>query len=186
MDAVDGLLRILAVAKAHKMGNPEAYNMFRTSNALLETIDSIPIGKLSWVSFHIDYTGPITPDTLFWKQTTYIVYSRNPLQVAETTASSSDFLQTWDYWPYKEYTSRDCRCFSHLMSGQWAFNKAVSFINLISSLPATTSAPTTISDSTSTKTLFASALVDLAPNRGAIRIEPCRFAQSSSDTHFKW
>ena len=45
-------------------------------------------------------------------------------------ACSANFLHTWDYWLYEEYTAPDCRCFSNLMSGRWAFQKAVSNVLL--------------------------------------------------------
>ena len=80
--------------KARETGDPEAYNMFRTSDALLDMIDNIPYGDLPWTCFHVRYTGPITPQTPAWKCQTYVVYTRNPLCVAEAMARSSDFLQT--------------------------------------------------------------------------------------------
>ena len=119
-------MRILAAQKALETGDPDAFNMFRTSDEILESIDAIPYGELPWTCFHLQYAGLITPDTPAWKKKTYIIYTRNPLRVAEAMARSADFLHTWDYRPYEEYTAPDCRRFSNLMSGRWAFRKSVS------------------------------------------------------------
>ena len=129
-DEVNKLLRILAAQKALEMGKPDAYNMFRTSDEILESIDTIPYSELPWTCFHIQYTGPMTPDMPAWKRKIYIIYTRNPLRVTEAMACSADFLHTWDYQLYEEYTAPDCRRFSNLMSGRWAFRKAVSDVLL--------------------------------------------------------
>lgn len=47
-DEVNELLRILAAQKALETGDPDAYNMFRSSEEILESIDAIPYGELPW------------------------------------------------------------------------------------------------------------------------------------------
>ena len=108
-DEINKLLHILAVQKALETGDPDAYNMFHTSNEILKTINTIPYGKLPWTCFHIQYTGLITPDTPAWKQKVYVIYTQNPLHVTEVMAHSPDFLHMWDYHLYEEYTTPDCR-----------------------------------------------------------------------------
>ncbi|KAI1788198.1 hypothetical protein LXA43DRAFT_1097529 [Ganoderma leucocontextum] len=85
--------------------------MYRNSEDLLDTIDATPY-------------GPITPATPAWKRQTYVIYTRNPLRIAEQIAASSDFSQTWDYRPHEEYTGPECRRFANLMSGCWANKQA--------------------------------------------------------------
>ncbi|KAI1783345.1 hypothetical protein LXA43DRAFT_903762 [Ganoderma leucocontextum] len=123
-DEVNDLLRIVAAQKALETDDPDAYNMYKNSDDLLNTIDATPYGDLPWTCFHLTYTGPITPDTPAWKRQTYIIYTRNPLRVAEQITASSDFLHTWDDRPYEEYTGPECRRFANLMSGRWANKKA--------------------------------------------------------------
>ena len=123
---LDELLKILAAAKVHETGDPTAYAFFHDHKELLQSVDALPYGDLPWFTIKLKYTGPITPDTPEWKLKTYTIYTRNPLHVVEQIAGSTDFRHTWDYEPYEEYTEEDCRRFSNLMSGRWAFKKAVS------------------------------------------------------------
>ena len=124
---LDHLLEILSAQKALDMGNPTAQSMYSNADEMLKTIDAIQQGDAPWLTFHLKYTGPITPSTPAWKLQTYVVYTRNPLRVAELIARSPDFKNSWDYVPYEEFTSGTCQRFSNLMSGRWAFKKAVSF-----------------------------------------------------------
>ncbi|PIL37761.1 transcription factor [Ganoderma sinense ZZ0214-1] len=121
---INQLLRILAAQKAAETGNPNASMFFKDADDIEEHIDAIPYGEIPWRAFEMRYTGPITPHTPAWKLQTYTVYTRDPLRVAESMASSADFHRTWDYSPFEEYIGQNCRRFSHFMSGHWAFKKA--------------------------------------------------------------
>lgn len=135
---LDELLKILTAAKVLETGDPTATAMFNSADELLKTIEAIPFSELPWTTFHVKYTGPVTPTTPTWKLQTYVVYTWNPLQLAEQMAQSADFFHTWDYIPYEEYLSEECRTFSNVMSGRWAFKKAVSntvSFNYCNSLP---------------------------------------------------
>ena len=74
-DEVNELLYILATQKALEAGEPDTYNMFWTSDEILESIDMIPYGELPWTCFHVQYMGPITPDAPAWKQKIYVIYT---------------------------------------------------------------------------------------------------------------
>ncbi|KAI1785118.1 hypothetical protein LXA43DRAFT_900463 [Ganoderma leucocontextum] len=121
---LNALLRILAAAKVLETDDPTATAMFENADDMLKMIEALPFGDLPWTTFHVKYTGPITPETPTWKLQTYIVYTRNPLHLAEQMARSADFRNSWDYAPYEEYTAEHSRRFCNLMSGRWAFKQA--------------------------------------------------------------
>ncbi|TFK84682.1 hypothetical protein K466DRAFT_496109 [Polyporus arcularius HHB13444] len=121
---ISKLLRILA-AKHVVDGLPEYDPIYKQHKALLEAIDSIEYGEANWKAFAVRYSGPITPNSPAWKRETFIVHARNTLRVAEIIAACPDFDGKFDYIPYEEYLSEDCRRVSNLMSGQWAWKQAI-------------------------------------------------------------
>lgn len=99
--------------------------MYNSADDMFETIDAIPYGDVAWTTFQLKYNGPITPHTPAWKLKTYTIYTRNALHVVESIAGSADFDGRWDYVPYEEFSAPGCRRFTNVMSGTWAFKKAV-------------------------------------------------------------
>ena len=124
------LLKILAAQKALETGDPHAKSMYENADQMYTTIDSIELGEATWTTFHIKYTGPVTETTPAWKLKTYVFYTRNPLRVAELIAGNTDFNGRWDFVPFEEYSGESCRRYSNLMSGRWAFKKAVSCVRI--------------------------------------------------------
>ena len=106
-------------------GSSEDSGFFSDSADLLNTIDSIEYGDSPWGSFTIRYTGPLTDDAPQWKREPYVVYTRNTLTVLRHMLQSSDFKNSFDYTPYKEYTGPSQRRWSNFMSGHWAWTQAV-------------------------------------------------------------
>ncbi|KAI1783936.1 hypothetical protein LXA43DRAFT_1067178 [Ganoderma leucocontextum] len=100
------LLRILAAAKVLETGDPTATAMFQNADEMLKMIEALPFGDLPWTTFYVKYTGP------------------NPLHRTEQMARSSDFLNSWDYALYEEYTLEQSQQFCNLMSGRWASKQA--------------------------------------------------------------
>lgn len=102
---------------------------FDNATDLLQTVDSIPFGDIPWYSFAVRYTGEVDDNSPAWKRATYVVHARNTLHVAEAMASSTDFNGSFDTVPFEEYVGKpgeQTRRLSNLMSGQWAYTKAVS------------------------------------------------------------
>lgn len=126
------ILRNYAAQRVLETGNPHAEAPFQSADDMYATLDSIPYGEAAWTTFNLRYTGPISPDTPSWKLQTYTIYTRNTLRVAEGIAACSDFIGRWDYAPYEEYSAPGCRQFSNVMSGTWAFKKAVRAFQLYS------------------------------------------------------
>ncbi|RPD67720.1 hypothetical protein L226DRAFT_474492 [Lentinus tigrinus ALCF2SS1-7] len=129
---IRNILRILA-AKYVIDGLPEYDPIYKDYKALLDAIDAIEFGEVTWRTFAVRYRGPVGPNSPAWKRETFMVHARNTLRVAELLAACPDFDGRFDYVPYEEYTAVDCRRVSNLMSGQWAWKQA----DKISEDPAT-------------------------------------------------
>lgn len=119
-------MKTLAAEKALETGDPEARAIFDDADDLYSHIDALPYGDQSWSTFSLRYNGPVDANSPSWKRHSYVVHTRNTLRVAESMAGSTDFLHTWDYVPFEEYTGENCRRYCNLMSAEWAFKKAVS------------------------------------------------------------
>lgn len=119
------ILRNYAAQRVVETGEAHAEAPFESADDMYATLDAIPYGEAAWTTFKLRYTGPITPHTPAWKLKTYTIYTRNTLRVAESIAACADFDRRWDYVPYEEYSGPGCRRYSNVMSGTWAFKKAV-------------------------------------------------------------
>ncbi len=124
------LLKNYAAQRVLETGNVHASAPYDSAQDMLDAIDAIPHGEAGWTTFDIKYTGPITPQTPLWKLKTYTIHTRNTLRVVENMAASPEFDGRWDYVPYEEYSKDGCRRYSDVMSGTWAFKKAVSTLVL--------------------------------------------------------
>ena len=123
---VNRLLRILA-AKYIVDNLPADYHpLFRKYQDVLDAIDTIEYGEVSWRTFAFRFNGPVYPDSPSWKRETYLVHCRDALRVAENLAASADFNSRFDYVPYEEFTGPGCRRVANLMSARWAYKQAVS------------------------------------------------------------
>ncbi len=120
------ILRNHAAQKVLETGDVHARAPYDSADDMYETIDAVPYGDLPWSTFELKYTGPITPHTPPWKIKTYTIHTRDALAVVESIAGSADFDGRWDYVPYEEYSGPGCRRYADVMSGTWAFKKAVS------------------------------------------------------------
>jgi hypothetical protein len=121
---VDKLLDLLAAL----------YPVFPPSIAdhteLYRLIDSIKQGDIPWDSFSVQYSG-VQPNNDVprptWMDQAYEVWFRNPLHVLENQLGNVDFKGEMDYAPKRVY-HRGKRRYQDLMSGNWAWEQAVSSI----------------------------------------------------------
>jgi hypothetical protein len=104
---------------------------FASAQDLYETIDSTDVGGISWQAFSVQFNGAVTDNSELpgWKTQTYEVWFRDPLKIAEAQISNKDFHREMDYSPKREFSRSGRRQFSDFMSGNWAWNQAVSFLN---------------------------------------------------------
>ena len=101
---------------------------FRNHREMLETIDTIETGDTSWQSFTATYSGTPPPDNPpDWMMKQYTFFFCDLLAVVRNIVSNPDFNGQFDYAPYKEFEGEK-RSWQDLMSGEWAWKQAVSFI----------------------------------------------------------
>jgi hypothetical protein len=111
------MMHILAAYNlAYSEGTPP---IFKNSDDLHSTIDECSYGESTWTTLKFRYNGPVDEHSAPWKQQEYFVHARNALRIVEWMAGNPDFHGKWDYVPFRD---------SHLMSGQWAWQQAVSLV----------------------------------------------------------
>ena len=101
---------------------------FASFQDLYSTIDAVPFGDSPWASFRIKYSGPV-PDAASerppWMASEYTVWHRNLLDVVKSILSNPNFVPDFDQAPYREFVG-DKRRWTDFMSGNWAWDQAVS------------------------------------------------------------
>jgi len=103
---------------------------FADHNDLYNTIDSIHVGDVPWQSFSTQYNGPKPEANVpSWMSAEYEVWFRDPHAVAKNMLANPDFVGEMDFAPYEEYDG-DERQYCNLMSGEWAWQQAVSSYKL--------------------------------------------------------
>jgi hypothetical protein len=100
---------------------------FSKTTHLYSTIDSTPLGDVAWESFSLQYNGPQDGENPpSWMQSEYDVWFRDPRTLVHNLLSNPDFKSGFDYVPYQEHTADGVHRFQDFMSGNWAWNQAVS------------------------------------------------------------
>lgn len=99
---------------------------FASKAHLYDTLDSIPLGDVSWEDFSVTYNGrlpegPLPP----WMVREYEVLLRNPVDVVRGLLSNPDFHGSVDYIPKKVFNKAGKRELKNFMSGDWAWLQAV-------------------------------------------------------------
>jgi hypothetical protein len=100
---------------------------FANHTEMYETIDSTPIGDVSWESFTLEYDGVRPNDDIpSWMTKEYDAWFRNPRDLVHNIISNPDFDDKFDYGPLQEYTTDGVHRFQNVMSGDWCWKQAVS------------------------------------------------------------
>lgn len=100
---------------------------FSNTKDLHNVIDSTPLGDVPWESFSIQYNGTQpASDVPSWMQAEYDVWFRDPRSIVQNMLSNPDFKSEFDYAPFQEYDGDGIHRFRDLMSGNWAWQQAVS------------------------------------------------------------
>ncbi|KAH8979524.1 hypothetical protein EDB86DRAFT_3067015 [Lactarius hatsudake] len=98
---------------------------WKSATEMYGTIDSIPVGGVSWTTYQLSYSGPQPTGTLpQWMQEMYELNVRDVLSVFEEQLALKEFDGDFEYTPYEEYNEMGSCVYSNLMSGIWAFHEA--------------------------------------------------------------
>ena len=125
---IDNILYLWGLSLAAHRDKPP----FVDHRDLYETIDSTPIGDAPWRSFGIKYKGDHpSGDPPSWTNQTYNVWYRDPRAVIKNIFSNTDFDGEIDYVPYRDFSEDGSRRYKDFMSGDWAWEQAVSNITIV-------------------------------------------------------
>ena len=103
---------------------------FANAKDLYTTIDATPLGDVPWETFSLQHNGTqpqATCDVPSWMNAEYDVWFRDPRTIIQNLLSNTDFKSDFDYAPFQEYTSEGIHRFQDFMSGNWAWQQAVSY-----------------------------------------------------------
>lgn len=107
---------------------------WKSAEELYATIDAIQAGGAPWTTHTFQYNGPKPTGAVpAWMTETYELSVRNVQNVLEGQLADRDFNGRCDYTPYKEFDSQGDRVWSNLLSGEWAYQEAVSFLLRVTS-----------------------------------------------------
>jgi hypothetical protein len=121
---VDDLLELWAADKIAAGTGEEG--LFKDAQDVYNHIDQIREGNCPWYTYAFRWSGPVDDNSKGWKHDTWLLHTRDALDVAEFIAGNADFDGKWDYVPYKEYISPTNRRFCHPFSARKVWKDAVS------------------------------------------------------------
>ena len=99
---------------------------WKNATELYATIDAIQHGDLPWKVYEIHYRGPLPPGTPpKWMTETYELCTRNSRQILHHQLATSQFKDTINLSPYRQFDGTGTRVWSNLMSADWAWKQAV-------------------------------------------------------------
>lgn len=116
-----------------RMADPDAQPPFANHQDLFDTIDSTQDGNVSWDRFTVSYCGPLPEEgePPPWMVQEYEVCFRNAKEVVANMLSNKDYVDEFDYVPYKDYDAQGHRRYKDLLSGDWAWRHAVCDLGLV-------------------------------------------------------
>lgn len=126
---VDTLMELWAATQAEK--GQAVDPPFANARDLRDSIDAISKGETAWQAFTVKYDGDKTDGAPGWMSKEYEVWFRDPLTVLEGQIGNPDFVGKIDYAPKEVYGKNHRRQFTDLMSGEWAWEQAVSLFGYI-------------------------------------------------------
>ncbi|KAJ7798569.1 hypothetical protein B0H14DRAFT_3092899 [Mycena olivaceomarginata] len=101
---------------------------WKNSDELYATIDKIQSGHMPWQTYRMRYTGPLPPGTApRWMTQTYEICTRDLRAVLHHQLETTSFKGDIDMVPYRQFNHAGKRVWSNLMSGDWAWNKRISW-----------------------------------------------------------
>lgn len=107
---------------------------FDGCHSLYNTIDSIPLSDVKWQWFKVQYTGEISAlNPPAWMQQSYEVWYHDVQEVVHRMLRNPSYADEIDLRPFWEFsTEGDQHQYCDFMSGDWAWDQAVSVWDLFS------------------------------------------------------
>lgn len=107
---------------------------FVSHQHLYASVDAISSGEVPWQTFSVSYNGAIPAGAMpSWMIRQYDVWFRDPRLVLRNQYGNRDFASDIDYAPKRLFLANGKRQFCDFMSGDWAWNEAVSLAFMIRS-----------------------------------------------------
>jgi len=105
---------------------------FANYKDLYNTIDSTPLGDVAWQSFSLRYNGDEDPGHTLpqWMTSEYEVWFRDPHAIVKSMIDNPDYNHHTDVAPVRIFNSDGQRVYQNFMSGDWAWEEAVSKLKL--------------------------------------------------------
>ena len=100
--------------------------LFESSRDLYRTIDATKVGDVSWQTCTIKHDGPVANTSPSWMADEHEIWFRDPHEVVKNMLANPDFDGHFDCTPYTEKDSKGSRRWKDFMSGDWAWDQAVS------------------------------------------------------------
>ena len=120
-DQIDDLMDIWAATLPAGSDPP-----FADHDDIYDTIDKIAIGEVPWKCFSASYSGERPVDAPTWMLVEYDVWFRDPRSLARNQLANPEFEGEVDYAPKQVFNEDHGRVWSNFMSGNWAWEQAVS------------------------------------------------------------
>jgi hypothetical protein len=99
---------------------------FTDHQDLHDAIDSITLGDFPWQSFTVQYNNEVSDADPQWMSDTHEIFFRDPHLVVQAMLANPDFDGGMDFAPHRVFNKDDEQQFDNMMSGEWAWNQAVS------------------------------------------------------------
>ena len=100
--------------------------LWKNSEELYATIDTIQHGDCPWKVYSIRYQGPRPPGmTPKWMTQTYELCARDMRQVLQHQLETTQFKDKINLIPYQQFDGNGQCVWSNLMSADWAWKQAV-------------------------------------------------------------
>lgn len=96
-----------------------------SAREMYATIDSIQDGDAPFETVRFKYSGQIPANPPRWMTETYELCTRDSRILLHNQLATTDFVDMFDYKPYRQFDHTNDRVWSNLMSGDWAWNEAV-------------------------------------------------------------
>ncbi|KAG2036149.1 hypothetical protein BDR03DRAFT_983111 [Suillus americanus] len=135
-DDIDKLMYLWGQTLVHHRDTPP----FSDHKDLYSTIDAIPLGEVPWESFTMKFNGegsvPSDSDLEacpLWMDTPYTAWFQDPHAMICNMLANPDFKDEMEYVPYCEWKGEEGdtkQQWHNVMSGDWAWNQAVSSLLL--------------------------------------------------------